>query len=138
MTSEPWYQNGLQFACTQCGNCCTGNPGYVWVTDEDIERIAEYLNKPVGEIRLLHSRLVRGQVSLKEFANGDCIYFDGRNRRCTIYPVRPMQCRTWPFWRVNLDTERAWDETARECPGIGQGPLYDLVQIDTALNKTRL
>ena len=26
--SEPWYQDGLQFRCTRCGNCCTGAPGY--------------------------------------------------------------------------------------------------------------
>jgi hypothetical protein len=22
--SAPWYQDGLCFACTRCGNCCTG------------------------------------------------------------------------------------------------------------------
>ena len=27
---EPWYRDGLRFQCTQCGNCCTGDPGVVW------------------------------------------------------------------------------------------------------------
>lgn len=138
MSDSPWYQNGLRFECTQCGNCCTGSPGYVWVTDEEIQAIADYLDKPVGEIRLMHSRHVHGKVSLKEFANGDCIYFDGETRGCQIYPVRPVQCRTWPFWRVNVSTEAAWRETARECPGIDRGPISDLVQIETALNQTNL
>ena len=35
-----WYRDGLQFECTQCGNCCTGDPGYVWVTPEEIKAIA--------------------------------------------------------------------------------------------------
>ena len=35
MASEPWYQDGLCFECTQCGNCCTGPPGAVWFTKEE-------------------------------------------------------------------------------------------------------
>ena len=38
---EPtWYQDGLAFECTRCGACCTGAPGYVWVNDEEIARLA--------------------------------------------------------------------------------------------------
>ena len=58
-TSEenaPWYQDGLKFTCTQCGDCCTGDPGVVWVEDTELEEIAEHLNKPIGEIRLFHTR----------------------------------------------------------------------------------
>src|SRR5262245_18529291 len=29
--SEPWYQDGLEFTCTRCGKCCTGEPGFVSV-----------------------------------------------------------------------------------------------------------
>ena len=41
--SEKWYGNGLKFECTQCGHCCTGAPGYVWVSLPEIYRIAEFL-----------------------------------------------------------------------------------------------
>src|SRR5690606_15561824 len=51
--TDRWYRDGLRFECTQCGNCCTGMPGHVWVDEADIARIAEYLDKPIGEIRLL-------------------------------------------------------------------------------------
>ncbi|MFG0335929.1 MAG: YkgJ family cysteine cluster protein, partial [Maioricimonas sp. JB049] len=54
----PWYRDGLQFSCTQCGNCCTGSPGYVWVTEEEIAAIAAHLDKPIGEVRLMHTRPV--------------------------------------------------------------------------------
>ena len=137
MSEQPWYKNGLNFACTQCGNCCTGSPGYVWVTDEDIRAIADYLDKPIGEVRLLHTRPARGRVSLNEYANGDCIYFDPQVRRCTIYPVRPIQCRTWPFWSGNVETPEAWKETGRECPGINQGDFVPLEEIETRLNATK-
>ena len=137
MADQPWYQNGLRFHCTQCGNCCTGTPGYVWVSDEEVQAIAEYLDKPIGEIRLLNTRPARGRTSLNEYANGDCVYFDPQGRGCTIYPVRPAQCRTWPFWPGNVETEQAWQETQRSCPGAGQGDFIPLDEIERRVNETR-
>ena len=130
MSETPWYHSGLKFACQQCGNCCTGSPGFVWVTDDDIRAIAEYLDKPVGEIRLLQTRPARGKMSLTEFANGDCVFFDPHSRTCTIYPVRPVQCRTWPFWKSNLASPELWDQADKDCPGVGQGEFVSLETIE--------
>ena len=129
-TAEPWYRDGLSFQCTQCGNCCTGAPGVVWVEAEEIEAIAAYLDKPVGEIRLMHTRPSRHRVSLTEYPNGDCTFFDPRTRKCTVYPVRPRQCRTWPFWNSNLAEEESWKNAQSDCPGIGQGVLVHLELIE--------
>ncbi|RMG39915.1 MAG: YkgJ family cysteine cluster protein [Planctomycetota bacterium] len=126
---RPWYADGLRFQCTRCGNCCTGAPGFVWVTDEEIAAIADYLGTSVGEVRLLHTRLVGARVSLREYPNGDCVFFDSQTRRCTIYPVRPVQCRTWPFWRSNLASPETWQQVQATCPGAGHGPLYSLEDI---------
>lgn len=129
-TDKPWYQDGLQFTCSQCGDCCTGDPGVVWVDDNDIEQIAEYLDKPVGEIRLFHTRPVRGRVSLKEFQNGDCTFFDSVGRKCKVYPVRPEQCRTWPFWKSNIDSKQKWTEVCESCPGAGTGQFFSLEEVE--------
>lgn len=94
---EPWYKDGLQFSCTGCGNCCTGPAGYVWVSESEIAQIAEFRKQSIGEIKIFHTRLVGAELSLTEFANGDCTFFDPASRRCTIYEARPSQCRTWPF-----------------------------------------
>ena len=40
MPDLPWYHAGLKFTCTQCGDCCSGTPGYVWVTNEEIVALA--------------------------------------------------------------------------------------------------
>ncbi|MFK7820825.1 MAG: YkgJ family cysteine cluster protein [Planctomycetaceae bacterium] len=130
-----WYKDGLKFSCTQCGDCCTGDPGVVWVYDEDIKAIAEYLDKPVGEIRLMNTRQVGNRLSLTEFQNGDCIYFDPKTRGCQIYPVRPTQCRTWPFWRSNLESREAWDEACKGCPGAGTGQSFTQLEIDERAAK---
>ncbi|WP_437201769.1 YkgJ family cysteine cluster protein [Planctomicrobium sp. SH664] len=135
-SEEPWYRDGLRFECTQCGNCCTGSPGYVWVNEEEIRAIAEHLDQPHGAIRLLYTRPARGKVSLTEFANGDCVFFDAESRGCKIYPVRPMQCRTWPFWQSNLYSEEAWERTERNCPGSGCGPLVSLQEIQSRVEQS--
>src|SRR4051812_26119877 len=94
---HPWYAPGLNFTCTQCGNCCTGEPGFIWVDEAEVRAIAEFRQVSVGEVRYLDAKPVVDRISLREHANGDCVYLDGRTRGCTIYPVRPKQCRTWPF-----------------------------------------
>ena len=128
--STPWYEEGLAFSCTQCGNCCTGAPGYVWVDSETVSAIADHLGVSTGEIRLLHTRPVGERVSLNEYANGDCTFLDPQTRRCRIYPVRPVQCRTWPFWRSNLESRETWRETARICPGLGAGEMVGVEEIE--------
>ena len=45
MADEPWYKDGLKFKCTQCGDCCTGAPGYVWVNQAEVEGIAAELGE---------------------------------------------------------------------------------------------
>lgn len=126
----PWYREGLRFTCTQCGDCCTGAPGYVWVNEEELRQIAETLAKPLGEIRLMHTKRVGSDLSLREHANGDCTFFDGATRRCTIYSVRPRQCRTWPFWNSNLESPEAWEGVQAVCPGSGKGRLHDRATIE--------
>ena len=128
--SAPWYKDGLPFECTQCGNCCTGGPGFVWVDEAEIQAIAEYLGKPIGEVRLMHTRPVKGRVSLNEYANGDCVYFDGQARNCSIYPVRPKQCRTWPFWNSNLASEESWKQAEGGCPGMSRSQFVPLEEIE--------
>jgi uncharacterized protein len=128
---QPWYRNGLRFTCTQCGDCCTGAPGVVWVDDEEIEAIARVTGQTVGEIRLLHTRIVGGRVSLREFANGDCTFLDPATRRCRVYDARPKQCRSWPFWKSNLESPESWAATERVCPGAGQGGFVSLEEIET-------
>lgn len=132
--NDPWYADGLKFNCTQCGNCCTGTPGHVWLDEDEIQAIAEYLDKPLGEIRLFHTRSVRGKISLTEFGNGDCTFFDPHGRGCTIYPVRPKQCQTWPFWNSNLSSKSAWESIKKDCPGAGAGNFVAFEEIEIRRN----
>ncbi len=138
MAQELWYREGLRFTCTQCGDCCTGAPGYVWVNDEEIARLAEVVGESLERFERLYVRKVGARRSLVEFPNGDCVFFDTEKRRCSVYQARPRQCRTWPFWDSNLRTPEDWEETCRVCPGSGQGQLHQIETIEAQRKVMRV
>ena len=115
--SEPWYKDGLNFKCTGCGQCCTGAPGYVWVTEEEIAAIAKSLNMSIPQFKKTHTHQIDGRTSLVEDPkNYDCVFL--KERKCQIYNLRPKQCRTFPWWQENVENRAAWKETAARCEGV--------------------
>jgi Fe-S-cluster containining protein len=135
--AEPWYQHGLGFTCTRCGNCCTGAPGYVWVNDAEVQALAAYRQEAPGEFLNLYTRRVGSKRTLREKANGDCIFYEA-DKGCTVYPVRPRQCQTWPFWESNLRSPKAWQRTCEVCPGSGQGDLIPVEEITRRLKVIKI
>ncbi len=128
---QPWYKDGLKFTCSECGDCCTGEPGYVWVNKAEIAAMTELVAaEDVDQFEDLYVRKIGVRKSLKEFPNGDCVFFDNASRRCGVYSARPRQCRTWPFWESNLRTPEAWAQTCESCPGSGAGQLHQLDEIE--------
>jgi len=129
--ATPWYRDGLSFHCTQCGACCSGEPGFVFVTADEIARLAEHFEMDVAAFERKFVRRAGRRKSLVEYPDGDCIFLDPDTRRCTVYEARPTQCRTWPFWTSNVKTKKAWRETCEVCPGAGTGRVYSLDEIET-------
>ncbi len=131
-----WYREGLRFACTQCGKCCTGGPGYVWVDEEEIGKMADFLQVSKQEFLEKYTREVDGKRTLVELPNSyDCIFL--REKKCLLYEARPKQCKTFPFWPENLTSRRAWNAAARRCEGIDHpdAPLISLAQIQKTLDN---
>jgi uncharacterized protein len=129
MNDSSWFKDGLRFQCTQCGNCCTGAPGFVWVNKAEIQALAIRFKMEISDFEAQFVREVGVRKSLVEHANGDCIFFDGETRKCTVYEHRPRQCRTWPFWDSNIRTPEAWARTCEVCPGSGHGTLVSVEEV---------
>jgi Fe-S-cluster containining protein len=139
MNESPWYRDGLRFTCTACGNCCTGAPGYVWVNKDEIAAMASRLGAlSLEEFEDMYVRKIGIRKSLREYPNGDCVFFDSRSRKCMVYEARPRQCRTWPFWDSNLRTPAAWRQTCEICPGSGHGRMYQLEEIEGQRSVIRI
>ncbi len=130
----PWYAGGLHFECMQCGGCCSGpGEGFIWVSRPEVEIIADFLEISPGEFRRRYLRRIGLRSSIIEHdLTKDCIFLEnsGGRRTCCIYPVRPSQCRSWPFWPVNLAGEKAWNTAAKKCSGINRGRLYTADEIE--------
>ncbi len=135
VAEEPWYRDGLAFECTRCGNCCTGAPGFVWVDDDEIQRLAEFQGESLDDFGRKYLRQVGRDLSLIEKPGGDCIFWD-RLKGCTVYEARPVQCRTWPFWPENIESLEDWTRVRRGCPGAGQGRLYTIGEIVASAERT--
>lgn len=130
MSPKPWYEKGLRFECTGCGNCCRnhGEYAFVYLAEADIVAIAAHLGLERGVFLERYCQTEDGWVSLR-MDRPACPFLSADNR-CGIYPVRPKQCAAWPFWHENL--ERAtWEGPVKACcPGIGQGPLRSAAEIE--------
>jgi Fe-S-cluster containining protein len=135
---KKWYAAGLHFECQQCGNCCSGVPGYVWVNDEEALAIAAFLKMPIEAFAKKYLRKVGKKVSLIELPNYDCVFLTRSEKGigCSIYPVRPEQCRTWPFWHYNLESPDDYIENTKRCPGINRGRLFTLQEIEEKLKNS--
>lgn len=134
---EPWYRKGLRFTCTGCGKCCSGSPGVVWVSDEEADKISKLLKISKEVFIKKYTRLIGNKLSLIERKNQgsyDCIFL--KDKMCQVYEDRPLQCRTFPWWKENLTSKDSWNELKEYCEGVdhSDAPLVPLGDIEKNLS----
>ena len=106
--------------CLACdGNCCIGESGYIWINKQEIKRLSDYLNISIEELGEKYIFKTGYKYSIREKIisknNYACIFFDLTKKQCSIYEVRPTQCRTFPFWEYYKNNI---EEVKKECPAI--------------------
>jgi Fe-S-cluster containining protein len=121
MDRSYFFDAGIRFECQRCGACCCGSPGTVYVSAGEMVAIAGLLGCSVEALIEGYLSPLRDSFTIREHPDGRCLFYENG---CTIYTVRPKQCRTFPFWFGNLRSEPRWNAVARECPGIGTGRLF--------------
>jgi Fe-S-cluster containining protein len=130
VAEDAWFHEGLRFKCTGCGKCCTGSPGYVFLSVSDLERLAAHFSISLEEFAKKYTRLVEGQYALLDRTHSeDCIFLE--NNRCTVYEGRPTQCQTFPWWIHNLRDPKDWKEAKERCEGIDhpEAPIVPSLEI---------
>jgi Fe-S-cluster containining protein len=136
MAETPFYASGLRFSCTRCSACCRYDSGFVFLSEKDVTRLAAELRMDYADFVKTYCRWApdrrgdRERLSLKEKSNFDCIFWDGG---CTVYRARPVQCRTFPWWRAVVSSPEGWEMAGSGCPGIGAGVLYSRAEIEARL-----
>jgi Fe-S-cluster containining protein len=135
--NQPWYAAGLRFGCQpDCGACCTNHDdyAYVYLDNDEPERIAAFLGLSTAELVERFTTTDDEFVVLK-MDHPDCPFLSGK--QCSVYPVRPVQCRTFPFWEENLLDSSRWNRLRQFCPGIDEGESHSLPVIQDHLSARK-
>jgi Fe-S-cluster containining protein len=122
----------MRFECQPGCTVCCRRKGFVYLTEDDVARAATFLGMTpaVFEKRFIYR--TKNLRRLRIPRAGQCRFLaaDG----CSIHPVKPTQCRIFPFWPEVAESGRDWRQAAAWCPGIGKG---ELVRIETARTLAR-
>ena len=147
MRDLPFYSAGLCFSCVRCSACCRKESGFVYLSENDLSRLADEVNMDYTAFIKTWCRWVpfvrdSERLSLREKSNYDCVFWSesgvrppenadpGGNAGCTVYHARPLQCRTFPFWDSIVCSEAAWKAAGIGCPGINTGKQYTREEIE--------
>jgi len=134
---KKFYAKGIRFECQGTGKCCkSGNvDSYVYLTLEDSRKIAKHLGLSTQKFTGRYVAKSENEFHLKQL-KGHCSFLE--QNQCSIYNVRPIQCRTWPFWPENMK-KGAWEKDVKKvCSGIGKGKLYTMHEISEILNSQKI
>ena len=122
---------GLRFACQPGCTACCEQKGFVYVTESDLVRAAEFLGISPAEFERKYVFRTRNRMRLRVPRDASCHFLTASG--CSIHPAKPTQCRIFPFWPELVGSRREWQKTARSyCPGMNQGPL---IQIEAARSQ---
>ena len=124
----------FRFECQLgCVNCCT-RPGDVFLTEEDRSRIAGHLDLTVVQFT--------GRYCAPEDEEGLRLSNPGKTTchflgsdGCRIHAVKPLQCRTFPFWPETVSTRKAWKGLSGYCPGVGVGQILPIEAVRAAAQR---
>lgn len=113
----------FSFHCYDCGDCCRHESGYIFLLDFEIRKIANYFKINEKEFKSNFTiKISENLYSLKEKENLDCIFWEKENRNnkggCSIYKIRPLQCKNFPFWLTTFSSKENFEYTAKRCSGI--------------------
>jgi Fe-S-cluster containining protein len=136
---QPFFeQQALRFECTGCGRCCVaGDDYYVFMSDAEAEAIREHLQLSRSWFRRRYlGRLEAGDRVAASGPDGRCVFLDDEGR-CRVYPVRPLQCSSYPFWPEVVRSRTAWQREARRCEGINRGKAVATGRIRELVNACR-
>ena len=117
----------MRFECQPGCTACCELKGFVYLTEADIGRAAEFLGMTAAEFERKHVYRTKNRRRLKVPRDSQCTFL--RDGGCSIHPAKPTQCRIFPFWPELVESPQQWQNTSGYCPGMGQGPL---IQIEAA------
>jgi len=119
------YPAALRFQCTKCGICCGDTQEkirHILLLSAEAEQIATATSQPITHFAVqVEGKAPYGYEMKKTLKNGKCVFL--AQNRCTIYALRPLICRFYPF-ELKMAANRKYQFLCTdECPSIGKGKV---------------
>ena len=117
------YPKHVSFGCNRCSRCC-GDTEYevrhILLLKNDAERISKETLLDINNF----SEEVTGSepyiYEMRKMEKGKCFFL--KNNLCTIYKIRPLICRFYPFQLRNIGNNNYSFSYTDRCSGIGKKP----------------
>jgi len=113
------YPKNLRFSCNRCGICCgdtSEKTRHVLLLDVEAERLAQLIGKRVCEF----AERVEGKApyvyEMKKNLEGKCVFY--ADTQCSVYTLRPLVCRFYPFELAPSEGEKFRFTATCECPCV--------------------
>lgn len=135
MTPMFEHPKHVSFNCNNCGLCCGDTEDtvrHILLLKTDAERIS-------NEILLNHQEYAE-EISgfepyiyeVKKTEDGKCFFLE--NNLCSIYEIRPLICKFYPFQLKNIGNDRYSFSYTNKCTGIGKGSCHKRVFFENLFN----
>jgi Fe-S-cluster containining protein len=131
-----WEKESPRFECQpDCFKCCA-KPGIVYFDKSSIENASKITNLSTMHFKKEFLKRDDGQW-IHEVKDGNpCAFLTLEG--CSIHFGKPIQCRSYPFWRENMTSKSMWKLVGSFCPGIDSGPHIAVATIRNFLEKFKL
>jgi Fe-S-cluster containining protein len=120
------YPTAVRFHCTKCGICCGDTKEktrHILLFRTEAEQIAKTTMQPIFKFAVKIEGKAPYSYEMKKRKNGKCVFLE--NDRCTVYALRPLICRFYPFELQVLHGGKPLFLYTEECPGINKGQLLN-------------
>jgi Fe-S-cluster containining protein len=112
----------LCFHCTKCGICCGDTKEktrHIILLKTEAEQIAKTTLQPISNFAVKIKGKTPYSYEMKKRENGKCVFLE--NNRCTVYSLRPLICRFYPFELKFSNSKKFKFLYTEECPGLNKG-----------------
>ena len=121
------YPSTVRFRCIKCGKCCGDTKEktrHVLLLKREAEEISKKTLRPILDFAVkIEGRAPYNYEMKKTAEGGHCLFLE--NNHCTIYLLRPLICRFYPFELKIAMNQKYEFLFTDECPGINQGKTLD-------------
>ena len=120
------YPVSLRFQCVKCGICCGDTEEktrHIILLKTETKQIAKATLQSISgfTVRIRHKPPYT--YEMKKTEDGKCIFLN--DNCCSIYTLRPLICRFYPFELRMVSSQKYLFLYTSECPGLNNGPILN-------------